>query len=52
MKKQIALAALAAVALAACSENGGMTMSPRSAASLAARLTADAAADGSGPGAV
>ena len=52
MNKQIALAALAAVALAACSENGGMTMSPRSAASLAARLTADAAADGSGPGAV
>ena len=52
MNKQIALAALAAVALAACSENGGMTMSPRSAASLAARLTADAAVDGSGPGAV
>src|SRR5438132_2818732 len=52
MNKQIALAALAAVALAACSENGGMTMTPRSAASLAARLTADAAADGSGPGAV
>src|SRR3989441_7068377 len=52
MNKQIALAALAAVALAACSENGGMTMGPRSAASLAARLTADAAADGSGPGAV
>jgi len=52
MNKQIALAALAAVALAACSENGGMTMGPRSAASLAARLAADAAADGSGPGAV
>src|SRR5438132_11721 len=50
MNKQIALAALAAVALAACSENGGMTTSPRSAASLAARLTADAAADGSGVG--
>jgi len=52
MSKQIALAALAAVALAACSETGGMPMGPHSAASLAARITADAAADGSAPGAV
>src|SRR3989441_12731867 len=52
MTKRIALAALAAVALAACSETGGMPMGPHSAASLAARITADAAADGSAPGAV
>src|SRR3989441_5036033 len=52
MNKQIALAALAAVSLPACSETGGMPMGPPSAASLAARITADAAADGSAPGAV
>src|SRR2546426_763389 len=39
-------------ALAACWETGGMPMGPHSAASLAARITADAAADGSAPGAV